>query len=182
MKSRTRLKNARWSRPTKTRSFRCDRHKPLHIRRHGVPPCPLKFSEAQRQHRAAPGQAQRGQQQQAAGMESNFHHPALLQISSLAAITPLSGKSKTKAPNQFAIDNRGNTACQKPILPDNKTMSAQEILIEEIRRQPEPVAREVLHYLKFLEHQRDMEAPMDSLVADTREKLGPAPEVNYDQI
>ena len=61
-------------------------------------------------------------------------------------------------------------------------MSAQEILIEEIRRQPEPVAREVLHYLKFLEHQRDMEAPMDSLVADTREKLGPAPEVNYDQI
>jgi hypothetical protein len=61
-------------------------------------------------------------------------------------------------------------------------MSAQEILIEEIRRQPEPVAREVLHYLKFLERQREMEAPMDSLVADTWEKLGPAPEVNYDQI
>ena len=61
-------------------------------------------------------------------------------------------------------------------------MSAQEILIEEIRRQPEPVVREILHYLKFLERQRDMEAPMDSLVADTWEKLGPAPEVNYDQI
>jgi hypothetical protein len=30
-------------------------------------------------------------------------------------------------------------------------MSAQEILIEEIRRQPEPVVREVLHYLKFIE-------------------------------
>jgi hypothetical protein len=84
---------------------------------------------------------------------------------------------------QSICDGRqGNTACQKPILPDNKTMSAQEILIEEIRRQPEPVAREVLHYLKFLERQREMEAPMDSLVADTWEKLGPAPEVNYDQI
>ena len=61
-------------------------------------------------------------------------------------------------------------------------MSAQEILIEEIRRQPEPVAREVLHYLKFLERQREMEAPMDSLVADTWEKLGPAPEVDYGQL
>jgi hypothetical protein len=80
------------------------------------------------------------------------------------------------------MDGRGDTACQNRFLPDNKTMSAQEILIEEIRRQPEPVAREVLHYLKFLERQREMEAPMDSLVADTWEKLGPAPEVNYDQI
>jgi hypothetical protein len=99
-----------------------------------------------------------------------------------AAATLLSGKSISKAPNQFAMDDRGNTVCQKPILPDNKTMSAQEILIEEIRRQPELVAREVLHYLKFLERQREMETPMDSLVADTWEKLGPAPEVNYDQI
>ena len=38
-------------------------------------------------------------------------------------------------------------------------MSAQEILIEKIKRQCE------------------MEAPMDSLVADTWEKLGPAPDV-----
>ncbi|MGA2242516.1 MAG: hypothetical protein ABSH11_10850 [Verrucomicrobiota bacterium] len=67
-------------------------------------------------------------------------------------------------------------------MPDDKTMSAREILIEEIRRQPEPVAREILHYLKFLERQRAMEALMDSLAADTREKLGPAPEVNYEQI
>jgi len=51
-------------------------------------------------------------------------------------------------------------------------MSAQEILIEEIKRQPEPVVREILHYLKFLERQRETEAPMDSLVADTWEKLG----------
>jgi len=60
-------------------------------------------------------------------------------------------------------------------------MSAQEILIEEIRRQPELVAREVLHYLKSSTPARDGNA-MDSLVADTWEKLGPAPEVNYDQI
>ena len=74
-------------------------------------------------------------------------------------------------------------------------MSAQEILIEEIRRQPEPVVREVLHYLKFLERQRAQEEwadvlpsrevekeKLDSLVADTWEKLGPAPEVDYDQL
>ncbi len=61
-------------------------------------------------------------------------------------------------------------------------MSAQEMLIEEIKRQPEPVVREILHYLKFLERQRGAEAPMDSLVADTWEKLGPAPEVDYDQL
>jgi hypothetical protein len=72
--------------------------------------------------------------------------------------------------------------CQKQILPDNKTMSAQEILIEEIRQQPETVAREVLQYLKFLERRRESEAPMDSVVADTWEKLGPAPEVDYDKL
>jgi hypothetical protein len=42
-------------------------------------------------------------------------------------------------------------------------MSAREILIAEIKRQPEPVAREVLHYLKFLEHQRAQEAWADVL-------------------
>jgi Protein of unknown function (DUF2281) len=70
-------------------------------------------------------------------------------------------------------------ACQKPILPDNQSMSAQETLIEEIKRQPEPVVREILHYLKFLERQRGVEAPMDSIIADTWEKLGPAPEIDY---
>ena len=64
-------------------------------------------------------------------------------------------------------------------MPDNKTMSAQETLIEEIKRQPEPVVREILHYLKFLERQREAEAPMDGLIADTWEKLGPAPEIDY---
>jgi hypothetical protein len=73
-------------------------------------------------------------------------------------------------------------ACQKLFLPDNKTMSAQEILIEEIKHQPETVAREVLQYLKFLERRRESEAPMDSVVADTWEKLGPAPEVDYDKL
>jgi hypothetical protein len=61
-------------------------------------------------------------------------------------------------------------------------MSAQEMLIEEIKHQPETVAREVLHYLKFLERQREMETPMENLVADTWEKLGPAPEVDYDKL
>lgn len=59
-------------------------------------------------------------------------------------------------------------------------MSTQEILIEEIKRQSEPVLREVLHFLKFLEHQRQEEVPRESLVADTWEKLGPAPEVDYE--
>ena len=40
-------------------------------------------------------------------------------------------------------------------------MSTQEILVEEIKRQPEPVLREVLHYLKFLERQRAEEAWAD---------------------
>jgi hypothetical protein len=65
------------------------------------------------------------------------------------------------------------------VLTDNQTMSAQEILIEEIRQQPEPVVREILRYMKFLERQRESETPMDSLVADTWEKLGPAPEIDY---
>ena len=59
---------------------------------------------------------------------------------------------------QFGVDERwatpGNPACQKQILPDTKTMSAQEMLIEEIKHQPETVVREVLHYLKFIERQR----------------------------
>jgi hypothetical protein len=32
----------------------------------------------------------------------------------------------------------------------NPAMSTQELLLEEIKRQPEPVLREVWHYLKFL--------------------------------
>jgi len=52
--------------------------------------------------------------------------------------------------------------------------------------------REVLHYMKFLERQREEEAwpdvlpsreveqeKLDILVADTWEKLGPAPEIDY---
>ena len=46
-------------------------------------------------------------------------------------------------------------------------MSAQEILIEEIKHQPEPVVREVLHYLKFIERQRAQENWAD--VLPTRE-------------
>ena len=53
------------------------------------------------------------------------------------------------------------------------------MLIEEIKRQPEPVLREILRYLKSLEQRREAEASLESLVADTWEKLGPAPEVDY---
>jgi hypothetical protein len=42
-------------------------------------------------------------------------------------------------------------------------MSTREILAEEIRHQPEPVLREVLHYLKFLTRQRQEEAWADLL-------------------
>ncbi len=37
------------------------------------------------------------------------------------------------------------------------------MLIEEIKRQPEVVVREVLHYLKFLERQRELEDWADVL-------------------
>jgi hypothetical protein len=37
-------------------------------------------------------------------------------------------------------------------------MSTQEILLEEIRRRPEPVLREVWHYLKFPTRDREEEA------------------------
>jgi hypothetical protein len=42
-------------------------------------------------------------------------------------------------------------------------MSTQEILLEEIKRQPEPVLVEVWHYLKFLTRQREEEAWADVL-------------------
>ena len=42
-------------------------------------------------------------------------------------------------------------------------MSTQEILLEEIKRQPEPVLREVGHYSKFLTRQRQEEAWADLL-------------------
>ena len=42
-------------------------------------------------------------------------------------------------------------------------MSTREILFEEIKRQPEPVLREVLHFMKFLERQRDEEKWSDVL-------------------
>jgi hypothetical protein len=61
-------------------------------------------------------------------------------------------------------------------------MSTQEILLEEIKQQPEPVLRELRQYLDFLKHQREAEIPMDKVVADTWEKLGPAPEVDYDRL
>ena len=46
-------------------------------------------------------------------------------------------------------------------------MSTQEILVEEIKHQPEAVLREVLPYLKFLARQREEAAWAD--VLPTRE-------------
>jgi hypothetical protein len=42
-------------------------------------------------------------------------------------------------------------------------MTTQELLLDEIRRQPEPVQREVLHFLRFLVRERDDEAWADVL-------------------
>jgi hypothetical protein len=61
-------------------------------------------------------------------------------------------------------------------------MSTQEMLLEEIKHQPEPVLRELRLYLDFLKRQRETEAPLENLVADTWEKLGPAPELDYDRL
>jgi len=46
-------------------------------------------------------------------------------------------------------------------------MSTQEMLIEEIRGLPEPLAREVWHFVKFIERQRQEEEWAD--VLPTRE-------------
>jgi hypothetical protein len=59
----------------------------------------------------------------------------------------------------------------------------QERLIEEIRQQPEEVLREVWHYLKFLERQREEEQWADVLpsreveqeVLDTIDGHAPTP-------
>ena len=56
-------------------------------------------------------------------------------------------------------------------------MSTQELLLEEIKHQPEPVLRELRDYLDCLKRRREAEAPMDGVVADTWEKLGLAPEI-----
>jgi hypothetical protein len=42
-------------------------------------------------------------------------------------------------------------------------MSAKEALLEEIQKQPEPVLREVLHYLKHIERQQADHAWSDVL-------------------
>jgi hypothetical protein len=46
-------------------------------------------------------------------------------------------------------------------------VSTQELLIEEIKKQPEPLLREVWHYMKYLARQREEQAWAD--VLPTRE-------------
>jgi len=54
-------------------------------------------------------------------------------------------------------------ACPNPNPADNFIVSAKEMLMEEIERQPEPVLREILHFVKFLERQRAQEEWADVL-------------------
>ena len=61
-------------------------------------------------------------------------------------------------------------------------MSTQEILLEEIKHQPEPVLRQLRQYLDYLKRQHGTPAAMETIVADTWEKLGPAPEIDYDRL
>jgi hypothetical protein len=61
-------------------------------------------------------------------------------------------------------------------------MSSQEFLLEEIKHQPEPVLRELGHYLEFLKRQHTLETTMENVVAESWEKLGPAPEIDYDRL
>ena len=61
-------------------------------------------------------------------------------------------------------------------------MSTREILLEEIKVQPEPVLRRLQLYLDFLKHQQEPQGPMEQLVADTWERLGPAPDLDYDRL
>ena len=61
-------------------------------------------------------------------------------------------------------------------------MSTQEIFVEEIRHQPETVLREMQRYLEFPKRQNDKDTGMEQVVADSWEKLGPAPEVDYDKL
>jgi hypothetical protein len=61
-------------------------------------------------------------------------------------------------------------------------MSTEQILLEEIKHQPESVLLQLRRYLDFLKNQRSSELPMDEVVANTWEKLGPAPDVDYDKL
>lgn len=61
-------------------------------------------------------------------------------------------------------------------------MSSQELLIEEIKHQPESVLRELCHYLEFLKRQQKSDPAMENVVADSWEKLGPAPDIDYDRL
>jgi hypothetical protein len=49
-------------------------------------------------------------------------------------------------------------------------MSTQEMLLAEIKKQPEPVLREVWHYLRFLTRQREEESWADVLPSRATEQ------------
>jgi hypothetical protein len=87
----------------------------------------------------------------------------------------------------------GNAACQKQFLPDNKTMSKTLHEIEEaIETLPLPERLQLYKDMPQLigRNAEDLDwqrlgienFSQDSIVADTWEKLGPAPEVDYDKL
>lgn len=52
-------------------------------------------------------------------------------------------------------------------------MSLQEFLLEEIKHQPEPVLRELRHYLEFLKRQHTLETTMEKVVTEAWGKAWP---------
>jgi hypothetical protein len=78
-------------------------------------------------------------------------------------------------------------------------MSTQELIEKELTSLPESLRRQVYDFARFLRFKReeasfnglllsetalakDWNTPMAGLVVDTWEKLGPAPEVDYDKL
>ncbi len=53
--------------------------------------------------------------------------------------------------------------CPAWVFVDNYPMSTQEMLLAEIKNQPEPVLRELWHYLRYLTRQREEERWADML-------------------
>ena len=61
-------------------------------------------------------------------------------------------------------------------------MSTRELLLEELRDQPEQVLRDLRKHLQHLTGQSNRLVAMDEITSDTWEKIGPAPDVDYDKL
>lgn len=78
-------------------------------------------------------------------------------------VPPTSRKKLPRAGNLTCASLRDVVTCPTGIFVDNYPMSTHEMLLAEIKNQPEPVLREVWHYLRFLTRQREEEAWADVL-------------------